>query len=59
MSDILLGHFIRAIKEKNTKAKKQNPLVGERNNTLFNEAVTLSNKRVSTTLIAEHLLKRT
>lgn len=58
MSDKLIGHFLQAIEEKKAKVTKQNPLVGERNNTLFNEAVTLSNKGVSKDLIAEYLRDR-
>ena len=58
MSNDLIHHFIQAIEEKQTKTTKRTPLVGERNNTLFNEAVTLSNKGVSRDLIEEHLLDR-
>jgi len=58
MSDKLIGHFLQAIKEKKAKPSKQNPLVGERNSTLFHEAVTLSNKGVSSGLIEAYLQDR-
>lgn len=58
MPDKLVAHLLKAIKEKKKGKSIQNPLVGERNNTLFKEAVTLSNKCVSKELVAAHLLER-